>query len=94
MIDEEERNRIWVEFWLPILRGKDGRPSLEAIKYELADYYFMLQEVPKVYSHVTGGRYSNPDCRAEMINAAADDHYDEELRDYLWEKEKSEQRAS
>lgn len=90
MVDEEERNRIWVEFWLPILRGKDGQPNLEAIKNELADYYFMLQEVPKVYSHVTGGRFSNPDCKSETINAASDDHYEERFMKYLLESSESE----
>lgn len=72
-----ERHKIWTEFWLPLLQGTDGRPSLEKIKDELCDFYFVMQQVPKVYCHITGDLLSKLMYRAETIIEAADKHYED-----------------
>jgi hypothetical protein len=47
--------------------------SAEAVKAELADYHFLLQQVPLVYQHVTGGLLSKTNYFASAVMAAADD---------------------
>lgn len=41
---------------------------------ELADYAFVLEQVPKVYASLTNGKFSNPNHRAETIISTADDY--------------------
>lgn len=43
------------EFWEPIICDKNGNIDVEQLKKELCDYYFVINEVPKVYCEVTGG---------------------------------------
>ena len=46
------------EFWKEIIY-KDGKIDEEQVLKELADHYFMLEEIPKVYCHATGGLLSS-----------------------------------
>ena len=46
------------EFWKPIICDNDGNIDVEQLKKELCDYYFVINEVPKVYCEVTGGTLS------------------------------------
>jgi hypothetical protein len=45
---------LWEEFWKPICTHPNGSINLEQIKKELADYSFLLEQVPKVYEEVSG----------------------------------------
>ncbi len=67
---------IWQEFWKPICTKESGEVDLEQIKKELADFYFAMQEVPKVYCHITGNKLSKIMYRAETVIEAADRHYE------------------
>ena len=61
--------QCWKEFWEPIV-GYD----LEEIKKELYDYRNLLNSVPKVYDHITGGVASKPNINAEVIINLSDDY--------------------
>lgn len=61
---EKNYNQIYDEFWKEIIEEKDGKLDIEQIKKELADYSFMLHEVPKVYCEVSGNRISKPNTYA------------------------------
>lgn len=59
--------RVYQDFWKEIICDKDGKVDIEQVKKELCDYYKILQEVPKVYSEVTGGVLSKPLYDAETV---------------------------
>ena len=61
MTKNVEKN--YQEFWKNIIEPK-GKFSLEQVKKELSDYHFLLEEVPKVYDKITGGRLSYPNYHA------------------------------
>jgi hypothetical protein len=67
--------KIFKDFWAEIVCNPDGTLNMDAVQRELADYYFMLQEVPKVYDYVTGGMISKPNTCAFEVNDMADEHY-------------------
>ena len=62
-----EVEQIYQEFWKDIICKEDGSIDIDAVKCELADYHRMLQEVPTVYSEVTGGILSKPLYKAEFV---------------------------
>lgn len=57
------------EFWRPLVTYSYDRTKLnpEAVKNELADYYFLMKQVPAVYSAVTGGVLSKHMYKAEKV---------------------------
>lgn len=55
------------EFWKDIVCNDDGTLNPIAVKNELSDFGFMLDQVPKVYSEITGGRLSYPNYEAETV---------------------------
>lgn len=59
--------------------------QVEQVKKELHDFTIMIQEVPKVYSHVTGGMVSKPLTYASAVNSAADDNMQRLIKDDLRE---------
>lgn len=67
-----EVERVWNEFWKPIV-CKNETLDIEQIKKELCDYLFLLEQVPKVYNHITNGLLSKPNYYADAVIAAADD---------------------
>lgn len=73
---------IYQSFWKDIVE-KNGVIDIEQVKKELADYSFVLSEVSKVYTHVTGGLLSKPNYHANGIISAADDHMNEVVQDAL-----------
>lgn len=63
----EEVEKEFQEFWKDIVCNEDGTLNPIAVKNELRDFSFMLEQVPKVYSEVTGGRLSYPTYEAETV---------------------------
>lgn len=63
------------EFWRDLVCHPDGTLNRDAVMRELHDYATALDEVPKVYMHVTGGRLSKPNTKAAHVIDAADEHY-------------------
>jgi hypothetical protein len=70
----ENYEKNWEEFWKDIVTRDDGSIDLEQIKKELSDYRFLLEEIPKVYSHITN-KLSYPNYYANTIIQEADYHY-------------------
>lgn len=71
------------KFWEPLVT-KGGALDLELVKNELHDFYVAMQEVPKVYCHITGNRLSKILYDADVVINAADAHYKD-----LYEEEQS-----
>lgn len=63
----EEVEKEFQEFGKDIICNEDGTLNPIAVKNELSDFSFMLDQVPKVYSEVTGGRLSYPNYEAETV---------------------------
>ena len=62
-----EVEKVWQEFWRDIVCDENGNINLEQVKKELCDFHFMMNEVPKVYSEITGGMLSYPTYEAETV---------------------------
>jgi hypothetical protein len=75
----DDIDKIYESFWRDIVE-KGGRLDVEAIKRELYDYHTLLNEVPKVYSDITGGRISKPNTLASEVIAQADAYFADDLR--------------
>ena len=63
------------EFWKEIVE-KDGNLDLDQIKRELFDFHRLIQNVPKVYDHVTGGAVTKPLTDPSIVCELADEHYE------------------
>lgn len=72
---DAEIEAIWWEFWLPLVSAEDGTVDMMRVKRELANYRMILEEVPKVYMHVSGNQFSKPNTAAMYVTEAADEHY-------------------
>lgn len=59
------------EFWKKWVYPEGANP--EEIQNELMDYHEMLEEVSKVYMHVTMGRISKQNTHASAVIGEADD---------------------
>lgn len=71
---EKTYERVWDDFWAPLVTNEDGSLNLDQIKRELADWHFAMGEVAEVYCHVTGDALSKPSYFASDVIAAADEH--------------------
>ena len=58
---------VFDDFWKDIIMNKDGTVNLGAVKNELADFKFIIDQVPEVYSAVTGGMLSKPMYKANVV---------------------------
>ncbi len=73
----------------------DGVLDKESVMRELHDYDFMLEQVPKVYDHVSGGMISKPNTMAfeviaqhdDSLRKAVDEAVAEETKDLREEKD-------
>lgn len=66
-IEENKVEKTWNEFWKDIVCNEDGSINVEQVKKELSDYYFILEQVPKVYTHITNGLLSKPNYYAKTV---------------------------
>lgn len=68
-------DQVYDDFWKNIIENDHGIDIVQ-MKKELYDFWMMIQEVPKVYDHVTGGQVSKPLTSADVVNSLADEYYD------------------
>jgi len=61
-----------LDFWRDIIY-KNGKLDEEQVLKELFDYYFVMQQVPKVYCAITNGQLSKLMYKAETIIAKYED---------------------
>lgn len=84
--EEPEFEEVFQDFWADIV-CPDGVWDWEQVKRELADYRFLLKEVPKVYIEVSNGRISKPNTYAFEVIRVFEDHFhgEGECGDYITE---------
>ena len=70
------------EFWKEIVE-KNGELDLNQIKKELSDYSFILDQLPKIYCHVTGGLLSKHMYFAGTIIQVFEERQSELFEDLL-----------
>ena len=75
-IDSE---KIFNEFWKDIICNPDGSLNAEQVKKELADFHYIMDQVPKVYCHVTGDTLSKLMYEADTVINCADNHLNEQI---------------
>ena len=75
----DDVEKVWQEFWKDIVYDEQGNLNVEQIKKELYDFYFVMQEVPKVYCEITGGRLSYVTYPAKTVLGVYQDKYGRKL---------------
>lgn len=73
---------VYDNFWKDIVEH-EGDLDLDAVKAELYDYKTVLNEVPIVYAHATGGQLSRPEYFATDVIAHIEEYYEKERREYI-----------
>ena len=58
---------VTIKLGADIVCNEDGSINMDQLKEELCAFHFMINEVPKVYSEVTGGLLSYPNYYAESV---------------------------
>lgn len=86
--DEDELRRLRFEkeageFWRGVFDEITDKTEREKIEAELTDYYFVMQQVPEVYMHITGGLLSKPNYYASTVKTAADNFIDKVVEDEI-----------
>lgn len=66
----EHRSLLSADFWCNVVYP-EGAGAAD-IQNELNDFHFLMQEVPKVYSAVTGNKLSKPNYLASVVIAEAE----------------------
>lgn len=74
LIDNQVQER-YDKFWKNIVCNPDGTINIEQVKKELSDFYFVMNEVPKVYMHITNGLLSKCNYHAHVVTSESDDCY-------------------
>ncbi len=59
--------------------------NMDQLKKELADFSFILHEVPLVYEHITGGLLSKCNYIASTVKQVADDHFNARIKEAVME---------
>ena len=72
---DAEVEEVWREFWQPIVCDADGNVDMDLIKCELYDFHIVMDEVRKVYDHVTYGMVSKPNTKAEVVISLIEENY-------------------
>lgn len=96
LTNETNAATIYDTFWKDLIEV-DGQINLEQLQKELADFYLLIDNISKVYDHITNGQVSIPltdpnvvirlsdDCYGGLIHDA--DVYGEYIEDYQEFKE-------
>jgi hypothetical protein len=71
---DAEIQKVYDEFWRHIVEP-NGVLDNEQVKKELYDFHNVIQEVTKVYLHVTNNQFSKPLTSAEAVIDATEAHY-------------------
>lgn len=82
---DEAVERVYQNYWADIV-APNGEIDLELVKRELHDYYLVMQEVSRVYDHISNGRISKPNTRADVLIAMVDDLASEEIEKLVREE--------
>jgi hypothetical protein len=78
---------VWKYFWAEVCSDENGEVDFEQIKKELCDYSVLLDNVPKIFSHVTGNTVSKPFTDPSAVMMMHDEALQQTV-DYAIEDEK------
>jgi hypothetical protein len=73
------------KFWAPIV-APNGVLDAEQVKKELYDYSVLLDQVPKVYCHITRSLVSKPNTDADAVIQVADEQWQDEFQEAIKEE--------
>ena len=65
------------DFWKELVEDKHGNLSKEKMMRELHDFKMVMENVSKVYMHITNSRISKPNTLAEVVIEQADEYYED-----------------
>ena len=83
---ENARTHIIAEFTALQARCQDAEKENREIKNDISDYEFIVEQVSKVYMHITGDKLSKPNYYADVVIAVADDEITAGWEEYLKEE--------
>lgn len=72
--------KIWNNFWKPIVCLESGEIDIEQIKKELCDFYIAIQEVPRVYCHITNDTLSKINYPSSVVISKFEETQEENYR--------------
>lgn len=78
---EQTHESVYDQFWKGLVE-KDGVVNMAQVKKELFDFWQLMENVPKVYCHVTGGHASKPLTDPNTVCSLADEHYRKLYEEY------------
>lgn len=64
---------VYESFWKKIVENEDGTLNKDQVMRELYDFHHLIEQVPTVYSHVTGHRMSYHTYWAHDVNSVHDE---------------------
>ena len=76
----------WSNYWTHIV-APDGEVNLDQVQRELSDYGRLLDAVPLVYMHATGGLVSKPLTDPSAVCSLIDDHVSKIVEDAVKDSE-------
>ena len=82
MIKNGDIENRYQYFWKDIVE-KDGKLDIEQIKKELYDFTTLMNNISKVYCHITGNQVSKPLTDPDAVCALADEYYDGICKEYV-----------
>ena len=80
----EDYEKNYEQHWKHIIEP-DGKLDMDAIKRELSDFWNVMEQVGKVYDHVTGGRISKVNTAASAVIGEAEAYYAHLENKSAWE---------
>jgi len=81
-MSQKQVNEAWA-FFKPLVTKRDGSINLTQLKKELADFKHLLDNVPDVYYHVTGGSFSKVNYDAIVVISEAERDRERSAKQFL-----------
>jgi len=81
-LQDKSPEEIYEDFWKHLVEY-DGVLNKDSVMNELADYHYLLDQIPNVYEHVTGGELSKVMYPSDTVIRLADDHLNATVEDFV-----------
>lgn len=88
MKTDGDYKETYEKFWKKLVET-DGKLDPDKVMRELHDYSFMIDQVPKVYGHVSGNKISKPNTHAFEVINAHDDQRKKDIEEALADERES-----
>jgi len=72
----KDYEQVYEDFWKDLVEV-DGKIDFDQIKKELYDFHRLIQNIPRIFEHVTGGACTKPLTNVEVVCSLADEYYAE-----------------